>query len=100
MHVRRMPEEKDIAFKGEVKTPPKSVYRKGESRKIQLHLDSSDEEAQDAQFKILSATLADGSPADLDYTSLKLRDNTLHYTPQRPGTHELTLKVAVEGEEG
>ena len=99
MHIRRMPEEKDIAFKGEVKKPQKTVYRKGESREIQVHLTSSDEEAQDAQFKILSATLADGSPADLDYTSLKLGKNTLHYTPQKPGTHELTLKVAVEGEE-
>ncbi len=99
MHIRRMPEEKDIAFKGEVKKPKKSVCRKGESRAIQVHSTSSDEEAKDTQFKILSATLADGSPADLDYTSLKLGDNTLSYTPKGPGTHALTIKVAVEGEE-
>ena len=99
MHVRRMPEEKDIVFEGEANTAKKSVYRKGQSRDIQVHLTSSDEEAKDAQFKILSATLADGSPADLDYTSLKLGDNTLSYTPKGPGTHALTIKVAVEGEE-
>jgi hypothetical protein len=93
-----MPDEKDIAFKGEVKTAKETVYRKGESRAIQVHLTSNDEEAKDAQFKILSATLADGSPADLDYTSLELGYNTLSYTPKGPGTHEITLRVAVEGE--
>ena len=99
MHIRRMPDEKDIVFEGEVEKPQKTVYRKGESRKIQVRLTSSDEEAQDAKFKILSATLADGSPADVDYDTLKLGYNTLSYTPKGPGTHELTLKVAVEGEE-
>ena len=100
MHVRRMPDEKDIAFKGEAKTAKKTVstYRKGQSRDIQVHLTSNDEEAKDAQFKILSATLADGSPADVDYDSLKLGYNTLSYTPKGPGTHEITLRVAVEGE--
>jgi len=102
MHWRKLPEEKDIVFEGEVKADPSKktkTYVPNESREIQIHLTSNDEEAKDAQFKILSATLADGSPADLDYTSLKIGDNTLHYTPQKPGTHELTLKVAVEGEE-
>ena len=99
MHIRRMPDEKDIAFEGEVEKPQKTVYRKGESRKIQVRLTSSDEEAQDAKFKILSATLADGSPADVDYDTLKIGDNTLSYTPKEPGTHALTIKVAVEGEE-
>ena len=104
MHVRRMPEEKDIAFKGEVKTNPskktKTYYVPNESREIQLHLDSSDEEAKDAQFKILSWEVADGKKGTLDTSSIRLGNNTLAYTPQEPGTHELTLKVAVEGEEG
>ena len=101
MHIRRMPDEKDIVFEGEAKTAKKTVstYRKGQSRDIQVHLTSNDEEAKDAQFKILSATLADGSPADVDYDTLKLGYNTLSYTPKGPGTHEITLRVAVEGEE-
>ena len=101
MHMRRMPEEKDIAFKGEVTADPSKktkTYVPNEQREIQVRLTSSDEEAKEGKFKILSATLADGSPADLDYTSLKLGNNTLHYTPKKPGTHELTIKVAIEGE--
>ena len=100
MRWRKLPEEKDIVFEGTVKKPQKSAYRPGQAKDIQLHLTSSDAEAKEAKFKILSAKLADGSNADIDYDSLKLGPNTLHYTPQEPGTHTLTLTVAVEGEEG
>ena len=99
MRWRKLPEEKDIVFEGTAKAPQKSAYRPGQARDIQLDLTSSDEEAKEAKFKILSAKLADGSNADIDYDSLKLGPNTLHYTPQEPGTHKITLKVAVEEEE-
>jgi len=97
MHFRRLPKEEDITFKGEVKAPKKACYQKEQRRDLLLHLESADEEAKDANFKILSATLADGSDANLDYTHLQLGDNTLSYTPQEPGTPTLTIKVAVEG---
>ena len=99
MRWRKLPEEKYITFEGTAKKPQKAAYRPGQAIDIQLDLTSKEEEAQEAKFKILSATLADGSPVDLNYTHLKVGENKLHYTPQEPGTHKITLKVAVEGEE-
>lgn len=32
-------------------------------------------------------------------STLKLGENVLKYTPKQPGTHVLTIKVAIEGEE-
>ena len=66
MHWRKLPEEKDITFEGTAKKPQKTAYRPGQARDIQLDLSSSDAEAK---FKILSAKLADGSNADIDYDS-------------------------------
>ena len=96
---RKLPEEKDIAFEGTAKKPPKSAYRPGQARDIQLDLTSSDAEAKEAKFKVVSWSVANGKKGTLDTASISLGSNTLHYTPQEPGTHELTLKVAVEGEE-
>ena len=63
---RKLPEEKDITFEGTAKKPQKTAYRPGQAKDIQLHLTSSDAEAKEAKFKILSAKLADGSNADID----------------------------------
>lgn len=99
MHFRKLPEEKDIVFEGTTKAPQQSAYRPGHSRDIQLHLSSSDAEAKEAKFKVVSWSVADGKKGTLDTASISLGSNTLHYTPQESGTHEITLKVAVEGEE-
>ena len=96
---RKLPEEKDITFEGTAKKPQKTAYRPGQSRDIQLDLTSKEEEAQEAKFKVVSWSVADGKQGTLDTASISLGSNTLHYTPQEPGTHEITLKVAVEGEE-
>ena len=95
---RKLPEEKDIVFGGTAKKPQESAYRPGQARDIQLNLTSSDAEAKEAKFKVVSWEVADGKQGTLDTSSLSLGTNTLHYTPQEPGTHELILKVAVEGE--
>ena len=49
MHVRRMPDEKDIVFEGKAKADPSKktkTYVPNEQREIQVYLTSSDEEAQ------------------------------------------------------
>ena len=99
MRWRKLPEEKDITFEGTAKKPQKTAYRPGQARDIQLNLSSSDSEAKEAKFKVVSWSEAGGKQGTLDTASISLGENTLHYTPQEPGTHELTLKVAVEGEE-
>ena len=84
MHLRRLPKEEDITFKGEVKAPKKACYQQGQRRDLLLHLASADEEAKAANFEILSATLADGSNAYLDYTHLQLGDNNCPIHPRSP----------------
>ena len=98
--MRELPEEKEITFKGEVSSPEaKKPYIPGDKREIKLHLDSNDEEAKDAKFKIVSWEVTNGKKGTLDVPSLQLGSNALSYTPNEPGTHELTIKVAIEGEE-
>jgi len=100
MKMRELPEEKEITFTGEVASPEaKKPYIPGDKREIKLHLGSNDEEAKDAKFKIVSWEVTNGKKGTLDVSSLQLGDNTLSYTPQEPGKHELTIKVAIEGEE-
>ena len=96
---RKLPEERDIVFEGTTKAPQQSVYRPGQARDIQLDLTSSDAEAKEAKFKVVSWSEANGKQGTLDTSSVSLGSNTFHYTPQEPGTHKITLKVAVEGEE-
>jgi hypothetical protein len=99
MHLRRLPEEKEVIFNGEAIQPQQAAYCKGQSRDIQLRLTSKDEEAKNANFKLLSWEVANGKIGTLDVHSLHLGDNALSYTPKEPGKHELMIKVAVEGEE-
>ena len=93
---RKLPAETDIVFEGKTQAPQQTAYRPGQSRDIELDITSSDSEAK---FKVVSWSEASGKPGTLDTYSISLGSNMLHYTPQEPGKHELTLKVAVEGEE-
>lgn len=51
---RKLPEEKNIAFSGKAKAPQKTDYRPGQAIDIQLDLSSSDAEAKEAKFKVVS----------------------------------------------
>ena len=100
MHLRHLPEKKVITFKATL-VAPKEVPYLGENTSIpiKLCLTAEDEEAKNAQFKLISWKVAGGQEGKLEVSTLKLGDNLLTYTAKQPGTHVLTIKVAIEGEE-
>ena len=101
MRLRQLPEKKLITFKGTLEAP-KGVLYLGENTSIpiKLRLTAEDEAAKNANFNVISCKVAGGQQGKLEVSTLKLGDNVLKYTPKQPGTHVLTIKVAIEGEEG
>lgn len=100
MRLRQLPEERVITFKGTLEVPKEVRYLgKNTSIPIKLRLTSEDEAAKNLQFQLVSWKVANGKKGILHVSSLQLGDNILSYTPKEPGTHELTIKVAIEGEE-
>ena len=98
--IRKLPEKKLITFKATL-VAPKEVPYLGENTTspIKLRLTAEDEEAKNAQFKLIAWKVAGGQEGKLEVSTLKLGDNLLMYTAKQPGTHVLTIKVAIEGEE-
>ena len=98
--IRKLPEKKVITFKGTL-VAPKEVPYLGENTTspIKLCLTAEDQAAKHAKFKLIAWKVAGGQEGKLEVSTLKLGENVLTYTPQQPGTHVLTIKVAIEGEE-
>lgn len=100
MRLRQLPEEKVITFKGTLEAPKEVLYLgENTSSPIKLRLTSEDEAAKNVKLKLISCKVAGGQEGKLEVPTLKLGENVLKYTPKQPGTHVLTIKVAIEGEE-
>ena len=104
MHFRRLPEPKDTEFEGTVEHTEEEVYlKKDASVPITLVLSSKDKEAHKAEFELVSWEVADAQEGIIldivpGKSPLKLGENLFHYTPQTPGSHQVTIKVAIKGE--
>ncbi len=101
MKLRQLPEERVITFKGTLEVSKEVPYLgENTSIPIKLRLTAEDEAAKNAKFNVLSCKVAGEEQGKLEVSTLQLGENVLKYTPKQPGTHVLTIKVAIEGEEG
>jgi hypothetical protein len=103
MHFRRLPEPKDTEFEGTVEYTEKAVYlRENASVPITLTLSFKDQEAHKAEFELVSWEVEGAQEGVLKpvlgESPLKLGKNELSYIPKTPGSHKVTIKVAIKGE--
>jgi len=96
MHFRKLPED-EILFTGVAQSSPKTFYRKDQSIALRLHLSSDNKEIQ---FVVKDWKETSGKKGTLSTSPVGLGENTLHYTPEEPGTHKLEISVLPDGEEG
>jgi ankyrin repeat protein len=104
MHFRRLPEPKDTEFEGTVENTEEEVYlKKDASVLITLTLSSQDQEAHKAEFELVSWKVEGAQEGVLKpvlgESALKLGKNELSYIPKNLGSHKVTIKVAIKGEE-
>ncbi len=102
MYLRRLPKQKSTPFEGTMEDQAEEVYLKeGVSFPVTLILSSEDKKANEAQFKLVSWEVAGAQQGDLvlEESTLKLGRNAFRYVPKSPGSHQVTIKVAIKGEE-
>ena len=101
LRFRRLPEERDLVFEVAATDPQKCCYKPNQAIEIRLKITSEEENAQEKEFHILSATLSDGTDvlSHLRHDPLKLHDNIVRYTPQGAGVYDIQFRIGVPYEE-
>ena len=101
LRFRRLPEERDLIFEVAATDPQKCCYKPNQAIEISLKITSEEENAQEKEFHILSATLADGTDvlSRLRHDPLKLHENIVRYTPQGAGVYDIQFRIGVPYEE-
>ena len=101
LRFRKLPEERDLVFQVTARDPQKCSYKPNQAIEISLKITSEEENAQEKEFHILSATLSDGTDvlSHLRHDPLKLHDNIVRYTPQDAGVHNIKFRIGVPYEE-
>ena len=101
LRFRRLPEERDLVFEVAATDPQKCCYKPNQAIEITLKITSEEENAQEKEFHILSATLSDGTDvlSHLRHDPLKLHENIVRYTPQGAGVYDIQFRIGVPYEE-